>query len=783
MALAYRGGVTDILPFPDMIKMKFERSTLRFFPLPADIAQLQAYCDQHLNFPKESARPPVHFKAAVPYVVLFLSDYPRMTQGGQWVQSREVLFGVPVEWYDQEKDGKLHFRDWGMTVPYIYLDSPIAVSIGREIYGLPKGMIETVEDPSQPANANKPHPYLIPSQPRRLLAYNLPEFHRRKPGNPQEFSRSFLELFQDYHGYPWTMTRPADLLSAWSRTTDTYFSAISTILRTTATIPRIWEAPKVVADLLAGAADQLRRAASKPIGQAAWSLKDTPIPDSQSLETFATMMQKGLGSAGVWFPQMISPLTDPRQLSDKDAPASPLMRNHINLKQFPDAADPTKACYQAIVRSSAKVLKVNDAGFLFDPISGDPSGGLSIRIHDVEPIVQTLGIYATREPGDHFATIKPVFPFWWNLDVGYGSAENLCWRTKNSFWSLSEEAPAGGAPAHPYLRIDGTVAKLEVRKPFASPSEVTIHILPLRADLDGLKKLSHSLLNKDLKEHQFHPAAPYILMLVAQYEEMKSGDGREWADTEVTFALPALDANDEPYILPLIGFANSEWNAISDREIYGRFTMQSSIEVCDQDKADNLSLDNKGPQLWFYVRLPLMADKDDIEIKKAYATILVSKLKADGGVVGAVNADLEKWLKEVGFLPEVPEDPGDCSFKSAALKQFRDAADPINLACFRELVTIERRFSGTTKKWITKDFGVNLQVTIREFENVELATKLCLTDGRSIASRDRRNVGPYPVRMELQNPDLLQLVLKSIKAQFEFDVQNPIWIRGKVVAA
>jgi len=666
-----------------------------------------------------------------------------------------------------------------MTIPFIYLDSSIAVSIGREIYGLPKGLIEAVEDPSQPANPNKPHPYLIPDHARRLLAYNLPEFDPKKPGNPQEFSRAFLEVFQDYHGYPWSATRPADLLSAWPRMTATYFSAISTILQTTASMPRIWAAPMAISDLLAGTADRLRKLAGKPLGQEAWRIKDVAIPDAQGLETFAKMMQKGLGSAGVWLPQMLSPLLEPRQINGDDTPPSPFMSNHISLKQFPDAADPNKACYQAIVRSSAKFLKANDAGLLYDPISGDPSGGLSIRIHDVEPIVETLGIQATKEPGQNFATVKPVFPFWWNIDVGYGSAENLCWRTKTSYWALSKKEPRAGATAHPYLRIPGTVASLEVPKPFATPSEVTIHILPLRANLDGLNKLCNSLLNKDQKEYQFQPAAPYILMLVAQYAEMESGDKRKWADTEITFALPARDEKNKPFVLPLIGFVNSEWNAISDREIYGRFTMQCSIEVCDPDRADDLSLDNKGPQLWFYVRLPLMADKDDIEIKKAYATLGVTRSKADGADPD-VHADLKEWLGEVGFLPEVP---GDFSFKSAALKQFRDAAEPVKLACYSELVTIERRFSEATKMWIAKDFGINLQVTIREFENVRLASRLCLADGRRIVPKDRKNAFPYPVRFESQHLELLQIVLKSIRGQFEFDVQNPIWIRGNVVAA
>src|SRR5258708_31331432 len=50
------------------------------------------------------------------------------------------------------------------------------------------------------------------------------------------------------------------------------------------------------------------------------------------------------------------------------------------MKQVRDAEDSKNACYQAIVRSEMTVDEVKDAGLLFDPLSGDPSGGVEIKL-------------------------------------------------------------------------------------------------------------------------------------------------------------------------------------------------------------------------------------------------------------------------------------------------------------------------------------------------------------------------------------------------------------------
>ena len=788
MAVSFSSGVTRILPFPNIIKMEFPGVILRFYPLAADPERLQGYCDQYLNFVDEAQPPPVYFKPAMPYVLLHLIDYPRMEQADQWLKSREVIVGIPIEWYSRDDTGKLHFQNWGMTFPYIYLDNPISVWIGREIYGLPKVQVDVVEDPTRPARPGASHPYLSPANRRRVLAYNLPRFSQSDPGEPMHFSRSFLEVYQEPRLAPWSITSPNDLFSTWPRAAASYLSATSTMIEGIAGASSLWALPKAWAGVLADMAKQLRGFAGTPISQVAQNAKFFHVPDVEGMETLSTMAQKSMGLAGTWLPEMFKPLLEPRDIPGGSSEASPFFSNQIGLKQFPDAADPTKACYQAIVHSAATFQKANDAGLLFDPVSLDPTGGTTIRIYDVEPIVDSLGIVASRQPGDKFASVRPLFPFWWNLNVGYGSADNLCWRTGNTTWSTPAKPGAPGSGAHPYLHGLSTSARLDVSKPFAKPSRVTLHILPLRANRATLADLCKTLLDDQDPATNFTPAAPYVLMVVTQFADMRSEHvDRRWADTEVTFAIPAYTERNEPVFLPLLAFVNCEWNAVTDREIYGRFSLQASIEGCDRRRTSDLSLARAAdPELWFFLRSPLMADKDEDDIKKAYSIVGVTRHHASQRTSGAEWDKLHDWLKRINLSPNQRSAP---AFNSTALKQFRDAADPVNTACYRQLVTIGRKFSATTKKWMTQEFNLGLRVYIRQYTHVQLASTLGLRC--TPLSLGSASPMPFPLsgqtqavrKAELeQKSELLRLVMATFDNEYWMEAENPIWVEGNVVA-
>ena len=796
----FNEGVTSILsPFSKFIEMEFPQATFRFYPLPADRDSLQKFCDKYLNFfdEPESERPPVYFRVPLPYVLLQLVDYPRMEERTQWLRSREVIFSIPLEWYTRDDKG-LHFQKWGMTFPFIYLDSPISIAIGREIYGFPKTQVQVVEDPTQPARAGESHPLLSPSQPRRLLAYNLPEFKEDSPGEPQTFSQSFLEVYQDPPSYPWSVSRPADLFAIWPRATAGYLSTLSVLAEATSAMaraavdtPALWAFPKAVASVFASAAEQFQKVAGSSLAQAAATVKtDFRMPPIADLTTFAKMVEQGMGVAGAWLPEMFAPFVEPRPVKTGETAASPFMQNLISLKQFPDAEDPTKVCYQAIVRSSSKFETANDAGLLFDPLSGDPSGGISIRLYDNEPIVEALGIQATRDPHTNYATAKPLFPFWWNLDVGYGTAENLCWRTKDTSWSPPKRPGAKAPASHHYLRLRTSTADLEVPKPFATPSKVTLHVLPLQSDGNELTSLCNQLLNGFDAKRQFQPAAPYVLMLVAQFPKVDSGrpHPRKWSDTEVTLAIPAYENEnkEQPVLLPLVTFVASEWNAITSREIYGRFSLQSSIKICDERQVNDLSISKVStPELWFYVSSPLMGDRDEKEIMDIYSMLGVTRSSiAEGTQKSSTSQPLQSWLDKANLTPGSSKGP---EFLSVALKQFRDAQNPATKACYRSLVSLRRRFETVTKKeWIEGAYKVRLRVNIRKYDNVKLASKLGLNTTAILSGQPTAraivNASPMPPSL-LAVSKLSKLgdkKLEEVVGEDEIVAENPILVEGEV---
>lgn len=117
----------------------FDGVTSRVFPLRAYDHALQRLCDTYLNlFPEQ-----VYFRPSAPYVLLTLLNYGRMSYSTEtaahygWVSQNEVYFGVPLDW------GRLENGRWtplgsGVVTPFIFVDQPWSIEVGREVYGWPK---------------------------------------------------------------------------------------------------------------------------------------------------------------------------------------------------------------------------------------------------------------------------------------------------------------------------------------------------------------------------------------------------------------------------------------------------------------------------------------------------------------------------------------------------------------------------------------------------------------------------------------------------------------------
>ena len=114
------------------------------FILEADSARLRTICDRYLNGPlgKEGAFTPVGGFVLLACCGLpsLRSTAPGYEDKGDYAEN-EVAVWLPV--IDHERERML----W--MFPYIWVDNPFAMAMGREIYGFPKGLgeIEIASDP------------------------------------------------------------------------------------------------------------------------------------------------------------------------------------------------------------------------------------------------------------------------------------------------------------------------------------------------------------------------------------------------------------------------------------------------------------------------------------------------------------------------------------------------------------------------------------------------------------------------------------------------------------
>ena len=122
------------------------------FILDADISSLTALCDKYLNIPLGRYEENRRFVPAGGFVLVACIDIPKMYSSTApysdwgWFKEREIGFWVLV--IDQDKDNMY----WHM--PYLWVDNPYAMAMGRELYGFPKG-IGTIVLPSSAHNPDK----------------------------------------------------------------------------------------------------------------------------------------------------------------------------------------------------------------------------------------------------------------------------------------------------------------------------------------------------------------------------------------------------------------------------------------------------------------------------------------------------------------------------------------------------------------------------------------------------------------------------------------------------
>ncbi len=590
----------------------FSGVTARVFPLKANMATLAGFCDAYVNMdiPPEI----VHYRPALPYVYLMVLDYGSMSSASMhaqnvgWVAQHEVAFTVPLQRWRRE-NGRMVFKDWACVSPFIFVDDEMSLTTGREVYGWPK-VAGTVEDA---ASMWARHPQAG----SRVFAFSTQVFPHVYAGDAEQ-PRMLLTI--DTDPGPSFARFPLDPGSNWAP-----WNAFAQAARSSLS--------------LAG------QAADMALGMRMRGFRGGPSVSSI----------KAMGSRLVDYVSQMAPVLMPARGAQREAiinrsQAPGLAFDNITVKQFRDAQHPDQACYKALVRSRMGVQRVNGSGLLGDAnlLRGDTSGGYTVRVHRYtsQPIIESLGIEVkrTEDLGDGVAVsvLKPVFPFWNDVDLFYAAGEPVCsciYAQGSSYatgW-VDEQAPDSEtpvlavpdnppppapepAPAEPAADADGAqpecagdyntalgAATQPVAGPFHFP-DVTLQVYPLLADRARLDAFVQHYLNDTLADAgmAFETVGSYAYLVVNvigdQTGTMWSSANNIgwWASREVSFCVPVRWYRVDPdtgekhllslaLVAPFV-YASNGRAVITDREVNGRPSVQAEI-----DSPKDAWLESSGP--------------------------------------------------------------------------------------------------------------------------------------------------------------------------------------------
>ena len=499
--------------------------TCRAFPLKANMAVLNSFCDAYLNMDV----PPsiAHFRPALPYVYLLALDYGFMSpeaievQNLGWVAQHELLFMVPLQQWRLE-EGRMVFKNWACVSPFIFVDDAMSQRTGREVYGWPK-VLGNIE-------AEVPMWARDPRLASNVFNMSVQVFPKTFSGDIQE-PRPLVDIKRD--SPPSLMTLPLNGSSVWNP-----LNILSKAVESTV-------------NLSVEALDMLT------------ALRIRGYQTNRSPQTILEMTREmGRQIRGAlpdlpWTPGMLG------TGSDVHGNVQQLGIEQVTLKQFQDAENPLDACYQAIISSTMAIDKLNAFGFLGDVnlLRGDVSGGFTVRIHryDSQPIIDTLGIEVSSEEesddGTRIAIIKPTLPFWTDVDLDYGKGRGICSRIPKAedeqkvFWrdgdlnTVKNDNPIE-SDRIPFNTSRGA-ADQAIAGPFHFP-DATIQIFPLLAEKQCLQSCIDDYVNAAATPSgfDFEVLGSYVYLMINVCGDRngnmwsESNNIGSWAEREVSFCVP-----------------------------------------------------------------------------------------------------------------------------------------------------------------------------------------------------------------------------------------------------
>ena len=662
----------EFLALPKHLEQKYSDVVTQIFPLKANVGRLQDFCDTYLNLSEDA---PLYFKPVVPWVLMQVVDYGRMAVTSKnvgWFSQHELAFGVPLGCYKKEKN-QWTFTDWAMVFPFIFVDNPLSMSGGRKIYGWSKSgiKIDDIISIAEPGNA------------RRLVGISLVTSGTNY--GERSGTEEFLQIFQ---------RRP--FMSASSAVED-LFSII----------------PRAIASWITAANSIFETTGLFPIGNS--------DPDLESLQQVLSRFYGQVNSASPGSFGVPTETTISQQLEDGGSGIAPF--NIVTMKQIRDVHSSSAACFQAIVGSKMQIEKTIDGGSLFDPLSGDMSGGIYINLLDtpVQPIVSMLGLETSEHSsvgGKPASTLRPMMPFWLKMDLGYGLADSQYWRTNATEWTTGDTPKHTPRKEIEYLNV-GSGAGEEVSGPYHFP-EITLRVMPLRAEQRKLQDMLDRYLENDffkfevagqIKEEVGVHAV--VCLIGANFEKMTAaGDPHtKYSDRELAFAVPVLwwDKRNplikNPALIPLYIFAGTDWNAVTSYEIYGQLSLKSTLTSPDHSWLVNHTHPPKTQ--------PLVTVKTELfpELGKRQEAKNMTVLEILSAPGAAVPGSIATYLKELGLGHFLTGN----KFHSISLKQVMNAKD-CTLADYQALVALLRQFKGIKDSAGTPATETLAPLTIKIFD-------------------------------------------------------------------
>ena len=454
---------TSIISMPG--PFRFPNSTVRVLPLLADPCKLQKFCDSYLNrrqIQKENQGEQSadqdavgldhqdlwRFEAWGRYVYMLIWSHEGMWSKtddiGQWAQ-REVRFSFPVKLYEKDSDAgkKWRLATAGLVSPYAFNDSEIATATGRELYGWPtiRGQINSpgtrwLED-SGPDDWGH----------QKLLELRVPTLAALFMGQKME-TRTLVEVA---HG----LVLPQDDSRDWMEVGGHWGQTLKDELerKQSSALHEGRSCPKCKQPILEKAPDEvLEETDEVPAGKAPDEQKcdrcgypsnqneldnciccecKQPLPFCPKCGAHEPVkLEEGEceKAAGIPIPaaeRKAKPELECLLSLALESLANEKPINEFSLKQFRDAEQPLKACYQSLIRVPQVIERLYDLREI--------ETRTHVRIHRTasQPIVETLGLVhklvaASQGGGDHI--LEPVRPFWMRMDVRMDEAQEL-WRT------------------------------------------------------------------------------------------------------------------------------------------------------------------------------------------------------------------------------------------------------------------------------------------------------------------------------------------------------------------